>query len=330
MTTLKDIANATGFSLSTVSYVLNGKKKVKPETYARIMEAVERLNYRPNQLARSLKMKRSCSIGVIVPDISNEFFPEILKGIDQVAHENGYNIFLCNTNNSGALEKESINMLISKDVDGIIFIGTGNPQILQNSDISVPIVLVDRKIGNTYTSIVSDNYRGGYLATKHLVECGYSAIALLGADLTTPNFFERIHGYMDALNDNGIPYSEDRVIVGSCSISGGYEAALELLRRESGADAAFAANDMIALGAMRGFYDSGLHVPADIALIGFDDIAFASHAIPSLSTISQPKYDMGRIAAEKLLAQIFSEEKTVEHIVLKPTLVVRETTAKKS
>lgn len=330
MTTLKDIAKATGFSLSTVSYVLNGKKKVKPETYACIMEAVEKLNYRPNQLARSLKMKHSCSIGVIVPDISNEFFPEILKGIDQIAHEKGYNIFLCNTNNDSALEQESVNMLLSKDIDGIIFIGTANSQILQRSDITIPIVLVDRKIGNTYTSITSDNYLGGYMATEYLIQCGHRNIMLLGGSPTIPNFFERIRGYMDALSDNGIPYTEDCVIICDCSISGGYDAAKELLGRNFDVEAVFAANDLIALGAMRGFRDNGLRVPEDIALVGFDDIAFASHAIPALSTISQPKFDMGKIAAEKLFAQIFDDEKAVEHIVLNPTLVVRETTVNNS
>lgn len=327
MTTLKDIAKATGFSLSTISYVLNGKKKVKPETYARIMEAVEQLNYRPNQLARSLKLKRSCSIGVIVPDISNEFFPEILKGIDNTAHKHGYNIFLCNTNNDVFLEEESINMLISKDIDGIIFIGTANSQILQRSDITVPIVLVDRKIGNTYTSIISDNYRGGYMATAHLIQCGYRNIALLGGVLTIPNFSERLQGYKDALQDHNIPYCEDHVILCDCSISGGYHAAQEMAKRNLHADAVFAINDLIALGAMRGFRDLGLRIPEDIALIGFDDIAFAAHVIPSLSTISQPKFDMGKIAAEKLLERISDKEKLAEHIVLAPKLVIRETSS---
>ena len=173
MTTLKDIANATGYSPSTISYVLNGKKKVKAETYAAIMDAVERMNYQPNQLARGLKMKKTCTIGVIVPDISNEFFPEILKGIDSVAHESGYNIFLCNTNGDNKLELECINKLISKDVDGIIFIGTANSQIIEHKNISVPIILVDRKIGDEYTSVVTDNYCGGYMATEYLIKCGY-------------------------------------------------------------------------------------------------------------------------------------------------------------
>lgn len=327
MTTLKDIANATGYSLSTISYVLNGKKKVKAETYERIMNAVEKLNYHPNQLARGLKMKKTCTIGVIVPDISNEFFPEILKGIDEVAHKNGYNIFLCNTNNDSSLEKESINMLVSKDIDGVIFIGSANSQILQYSNITVPIVLVDRKIGNTYTSVVTDNYRGGYMATEHLIKCGYKNIVLLGGSPTIPNFFERIHGYMDALSENGFPYEEDNVIICECSIAGGYNAVTELCHKNFCPEAVFATSDIIALGAMRGFRDNGLRVPEDVALIGFDDIALACHTIPSLSTISQPKFDMGKTAAEKLFSQIFNKEKTVEHIVLKPALVIRETTA---
>ena len=326
MTTLKDIANATGYSLSTISYVLNGKKKVKPETYTRIMDAVRELNYHPNQLARGLKMKRTCTIGVIVPDISNEFFPEILKGIDNVAHENHYNIFLCNTNNDSSLEKEAVNMLVSKDVDGIIFIGVANSQILQSDDISVPIVLVDRKIGNAYTSIITDNYRGGYMATEHLIRRGYKNIVLLGGTPTIPNFFDRIRGYMDALGDNGIPYSEENVIVCDCSISGGYKMTKELIKKNLKPDAIFAMGDMIALGVMRGLRDNGISVPEDVALIGFDDISIASHTIPALSTVSQPKFELGRMAAEKLFAQISSKEKAVEHIVLDPELVIRETT----
>ncbi len=327
MTTLKDIANATGYSLSTISYVLNGKKKVKPETYARIMEAVDTLHYRPNHLARALKIKRTCTIGVIVPDISNEFFPEILKGIDHVAHENGYNIFLCNTNNDSALEKECITMLVSKDVDGIVFIGTADSQILQYSDITVPIVLVDRKMGDTYTSIVTDNYRGGYMATRHLIECGHKNIVFLGGSLTIPNFNERIDGYRDALEEAGIAYTKENVKVCDCSISGGYHAVIELLCQNRKPEAVFAAGDRIALGAMRAFRDKGYRVPEDVAVMGFDDIAPASHTIPSLSTISQPKFDMGKTAAQKLLWQILNKEKIVEHIVLEPALVVRETTA---
>ena len=329
MTTLKDIANATGYSLSTISYVLNGKKKVKPETYERIMEAVEKLNYHPNQLARALKMRKTCTIGVIVPDISNEFFPEILKGIDLVAHQNGYNIFLCNTNNRSVLEKECIDMLVSKDVDGIIFIGAADSKVLQDSEITVPIVLVDRKIGNAYTSIVTDNYRGGYMATKHLMNCGYKNIAFLGGDPTIPNFFERISGYKDALKERGIPCAEDNMVICECSMAGGYHAVTQLFCQNQQPEAVFAASDIMALGALRALRDKGLRVPEDVALMGFDDIPLASHTIPSLSTVSQPKFDMGKTAAEKLLQQILNKQNTVEHIVLQPMLMIRETTVRK-
>lgn len=326
MAKLKDVADLTGLSISTISYVLNGKKKVKEETYQRIMEAVEKVGYRPNQLARSLKTRQTLTIGVVVPDISNEFFPQIVKGIDDKAHDFNYNIILCNTNNDVDREEDYINTLLSKDIDGIIFIGTAKSQTILENKTNIPIVLVDRKMGEQYISVVSDNYKGGYLATEHLIERGKKSIALLSGQVFIKTFFDRMKGYMDALKDNSIIYNEDYVVGCDFTTQGGYDGINELIKKNIEFNAVFAANDLIALGAMRALMENGKKIPDDVAIVGYDDIVISSTVMPSLTTIRQPKYEMGQYAADILIKSIANKSLIQEHIVLQPSMIVREST----
>jgi len=325
MATLKDVASRANVSISTVSYVLNGKKKVKEKTYNNIMQAVTDIGYVPNQVARGLRTKRSLTIGVIVPDISNEFFPEIFRGIEDVANANDYSIIMCSTDNDVIREKKYISTLISKDIDGIIFIGTGKSQDIFDVNIKLPIVLVDRKFGEQFMSVTIDNYKGGYLATEHLIQQGYKSIALLAGPLYIKNFFDRMHGYIDALADNGINYNDQLVYECKDTSAEGYSVAMKILKKHN-IDAIFASNDLIAFGAIRAASEMGKKIPIDIGIVGYDDISLASVIIPSLTTIRQPKYEIGKTSAELVLEQISNEDIKCRNIEFEPTLVVRETT----
>jgi LacI family transcriptional regulator len=324
MTKLKDVSDITGLSISTISYVLNGKKKVKKETYEKIMKAVENTSYIPNQLARGLKTKVTFTIGVIIPDIANEFFPEIVKGIDDMANKYNYSIILCNTDNDVNREKKSVNTLLSKDIDGIIFIGTAKSHTILESKTNLPIIMVDRSLGGKYSSVVTDNYRGGYMAAEYLIGLGRKTIALLSGPAIIQNFFDRIKGYRDALRDNNIHYREDYAIDCEFTIKSGYDGTLALYKKQARVDAIFAANDLIALGAIRALKEIGKAIPDEVAVVGFDDIALASMSVPSLTTIKQAKYEMGQRSAELLINRIHDKTIAPEHIVLAPILVQRE------
>jgi len=169
MTTLKDIAKKANVSVSTVSYVLNNKKTVKPETMQRIMQAVEEAGYYPNQLARGLKTRQTLTLGVIVPDISNEFFTQVIRGIEDTVNQDGYSIILCNTDNDANRERKYIDTLLSKDIDGLIFVGTGKTQYILEKKSAIPVVVVDRKLGDDFSSVMVDNIKGGYIATEYLI-----------------------------------------------------------------------------------------------------------------------------------------------------------------
>jgi LacI family transcriptional regulator len=323
---LKDVSDMTGLSISTISYVLNGKKKVKEATYQKIMKAIEEIGYTPNLLARSLKTRITLTIGICIPEISNEFFTEIVQGIDAVASMQDYSIILCNTNDDAEREKKLVNSLLSKNIDGILFIGAAKSNAILDNKINLPIVMVDRNLGAKYSSVVSDNYKGGYMATEHLISRGYRSIALLNGPIIIRNFFDRDQGYRDALRDHNIPYSEDKVISCDYAIMGGYNGIYELYKRKQEVDAIFAGNDLLALGAMRALAEMGKTIPHDVAIVGFDDIVLASMSMPSLTTIKQAKYEMGQEAVTLLLDTIRDKNVEVKHIVLSPSLVIREST----
>jgi len=326
MATLKEVAERAGISVSTASYVLNGKKKVRPETRERILRAADEVGYIPNQIARGLRTKRSGSIGIIVPDISNEFFPEIVRGIEDYVNQNNYSMILCNSDNNLGKEQKYINTLIGKDIDGIIFIGTGKSPDALSAASDIPIVLVDRKLGDQLRSVTTNNRLGAFLATEHLIRCGYQSIALLSGPLYSKTFYDRMSGYMEALKKYGIHYDEN--LVCECEmadIQHGYESAKALML-SGAADAIFSMNDLMALGTLRALWELGVSVPKDISVIGYDDIAYAAISTPALSTVRQPKYEMGWEAAALLMECIENPAGERRHIELEPSLVLRETT----
>jgi len=330
--TIKDVANRAGVSITTVSHVINQTRFVSPELVQRVHAVMEELNYQPNTLARSLRMGETRTIGLIVPDNSNPFFAEVSRIIEDVGFEKGYGVFLCNSD--GLLEKEAayINMLIAKQVDGVIFIAAENTQenIADLTRQNFPIVMVDRDLPNAKIDVVLvNNERGGFEAVNYLLQLGHRKIACIaGTSELTPSA-ARVEGYRRALSSASVALREEWIVHGDFRSLSGEQAMASLLQLANPPTAVFACNDLMAIGALRALRNHNLRVPQDLSVIGFDGISMAEEVTPALTTIAQPIADLASCAAELLIRriQIGHEKDGVQRIVLDTQLVVRESCA---
>ncbi len=330
--TIKDVAREAGVSIATVSRLLNGLDGVAPERAQRIRDAVEKLHYQPNSMARALKIRESRSIGLIIPDIENPFFPALVRGVEDAAQLHGYAVILCNTDGKPAREEEYMKFLYQKQVDGILF--AGNLDFAENrhwlSTIQLPIVLLDRRIpGAPYSAVLSANEDGAYLAVQHLIAQGCRQIAVIGGRARSPVGNERLQGYRQALIDNKMEADEMLCKEGNFSFEGGYQAAESLLASGKPFDGLFAANDMMAIGALQCLERHGRKVPEEIAVVGYDDIQMAAWYKPALTTMGQPVYEMGRLAVAKLVEEIGGKNVVRQEQILQPQLVVRQSSLRK-
>ena len=285
MPTIKDVAKRAKVAKSTVSYVLNNTKTVTPETYERIITAIDELGYTPRVAAQSLKTKRSLTIGVIIPDITNNFFIEIIKGIEDITYSNGYNIILCNTQEDQEREKHYLENLFSKDIDGIIFISTGKNESLINKNKHIPIITVDRRITKSGCVVSLDNVKGGYMATKYLMDHYGNNIHLITGPLTINTYFDRMTGYINAYKELGIDYDPSRIVQCDISVNDGMNAMISLLNENREIKSIFVSADIIALGVLKALLRSDKKVGKDVFLIGYDDIDTSSIVSPALTTI---------------------------------------------
>jgi LacI family transcriptional regulator, galactose operon repressor len=327
-TTIRDIAEQANVSFATVSRALNNKYGVKPATRKRVLEVARDLDYRPNAIARGLVKNQTNTIGLIIPDIKNPFFPEVAGGIEECAASLGYNVFLCNTNWSGEREAQYIELLSQRRVDGLIVAPTGDSiHVLDNIiHANLPVVYVSQAPEGTDRSfVVIDNVRGGFLATKHLIETGHGTIGFIGAPQDEVTCRERFEGYVMAFEKYGMTVEDRYVKQGDFSQTSGYDPVKEMLDSGDYPRGIFAANDLLAVGAIEAVKSAGMKVPEDIAVVGFDDIAIASLQEIQLSTINQPKYQMGKLALEILVEIIRKGEDgtPTRKVMLEPELIVR-------
>ncbi len=326
--TIKDIARKTGVSYATVSRALNGRSGVKEDTRALVLEEARKMGYQPNAIARGLVLRHTHTLALVIPDITNPYFPEIARGVEDAASLLGYSVFLCNTNWDAEKEKLYIKTLLEKRVDGIILHPAYNVGDDHFNDFQIPVVLLN-KIPSVveYSSIEVDNVRGGFLATKHLIDGGYKKIAFIGGSESSPSNAERKEGYKLALNKYNIPIDESLIMSGKFKSESGYDNMKKLIDSDNTPDAVFGGNDVIALGVLHCAQEHGLKVPEDIGIIGFDDIPYANLPQIQLTTIEQPKYQMGKYAIE-LLMKSFKDgpEREVKKIILEPKLRARKTT----
>lgn len=324
--TLIEVAEAAGVSASTVSRILNGTARVSADKRKAVEKAIVDLNFTPNVLAQSLKRGQSMTIGVITQAVDSPFFTETLKGIEDGITGSGFAALIVSGHWNPDEEAERVGLLMARKVDGIIIVSGNIPdeQIVRFSE-HVPMVATGHGCeSDRLRAIRVDNVWGGYRATKHLIELGHRQIAHIAGIPTLTDATDRLTGYKQALEEAGIPYNDALVVQGDFRESGGLLCANQLLDRGVPFTALFAANDQTAYGARLAFFRRGIRVPDDISLIGFDDLPGSPYTTPPLTTIRQPVYEIGRMAAAAMLALIGNKPFKIEPPQLE--LTIRETT----
>jgi LacI family transcriptional regulator len=331
--TIKDIARKASVSHTTVSRALNNKSRIKSETKEKILSIAKELNYRPDFIARSLVMRRTKTLGLVITTIANPFYTELSQGIEATAISLGYNIILCSTNYDLSAEKKYIDMLESKGVDGIIFTSAhmGDPNIIGLAEEGFPMILVNRRtyhpsVRDKVDYIGVDNIRGGFWAVEHLIRLGHERIGVIGGSSESSVGFERLEGGKKALATYGLEVISDYFLEGDFLRGSGYQGGKKFLEMGKPPTAIFAANDYMALGTYQAIMEGGIKVPEEIALIGFNDIEFTSMKGIELTTIGQKKYEMGALAVKTLVDRIEGRKGgSPEEIILEPELIIRKT-----
>jgi LacI family transcriptional regulator len=329
--TISDVAEKAGVSTATVSHVINNTRRVEDETREVVLQTMLDLGYQPNSLARSLRSGETKTIGVIVPDVSILFFADISRRIENIGYENGYSVILCNSDNDLAKQRNYIDTLIAKQVDGVIFISAGESnkdlERLANSDI--PIVVADRVVPLSLADVVLlDNEDAGYVATRHLIDLGHEKIGCITGPSNVSPSMQRVIGYKRAMQEKKLSILEKYVMPGDFTYSGGSESMAQLISLKNRPSAVFVLNDMMAIGAVSSARRMGYRVPEDISIIGFDDIELARAITPALTTMAQPMQELAEIATNSLIEKMVSSESKLENkeFILKANLVIREST----
>ena len=329
---MKDVAELARVSVSTVSHVMNGTRRVSEETRGDVLAAVEKLSYKPNLLAKGLKTRRTYTIGLLIPDIQNSFFTSVVRGVEDVALSCGYHLFLCNTDEDPGREEEYITELAKKRVDGLMVAPSARREshFGRLRDEGMPFVFLDRDVEGVDADVVSvDNRTGMRLIAEHLVGLGHQRIGMISGPLDKASGYERHLGLRDALADLGVELEDSLVRFGDFRTSGGREGAGELLDLPSPPTALVTANNQMTLGALLTVNEMGLDVPGDLSVVGFDDPEWAPLTGPPLTTLAQPIYEMGVRAARMLLEGIEDgPDEESRRVLLEPWLVVRESTAR--
>ncbi len=330
--TIKDIAKAASVSATAVSMALNNQPGVSLQTRKKILGIAKKLDYQPNYIAKSLVSRHSYTIGFILNSITDPFFPELAKGIEECANQHGYNLLLCNTKRDLEKEKKSIDMLRSKGVDGIILatVLKDDSNILPLIEDNFPFVLINRHsmdpgLRNKTSYVILDNFRGGYRGMEHLYRLGHDRIAIITGDANTSTAILRTKGSIKALSDYGASVDRELIVEARYQRHIAYEAAKKLIAMKNPPTAYFAQDDYMAMGVREALLETGFRIPEDIALMGFDDTEIASFTGIDLTTISQKKYEMGTMGAKILIEKI---EKTssgvVNQLILEPKMIIRK------
>ncbi|GAK19189.1 LOW QUALITY PROTEIN: ribose operon repressor [Vibrio sp. JCM 19053] len=328
MATMKDIAKLAGVSTSTVSHVINKTRFVSEEISERVNNAAKELNYyAPLALARSLKVNRTKTIGMLVTTSTNPFFGEVVKGVERSCYQKGYSLILCNTEGDNERMRQSINTLLQKRVDGLILMCSS----LEGERIDVferypdiPVVVMDwGPMLFTSDKIQDNSLRGGYLAAKYLIDCGHTEIGCITGPLIKHQAQMRYEGYKRAMNEAGLEFNANWIIESDFECEGGYQAFKKMAQRGALPSSIFVSNDMMAMGVINAANELGIKVPDDLSIIGYDDIHIAKFMSPSLTTIHQPKYRLGQAAVETLVRRLDDKSNDAQVVQLEPTLVVR-------
>src|SRR5579872_1760553 len=322
-----DVARESKVSVFTVSAVINNKSHVGKKLRDRVEEAIRKLNYRPNLIARSLAKQRTHTIGMIVPDIANPFFPMVVRGAEDAAQKHGYNLLLCNSDDTLDKEESEIELLLSKRVDGVLLTkaaGDLSPALRQMiKEVNIPFVLVMRTYPKlTKDAILTDDYQGAYDAVCHLGRAGRRRIALVSGPLKISNAIARWEGFHDALKDLGLTFDEKLVIEGDYRMESGFRAGHTLFSHQP--DGIYVANHLMTVGLLKAAEEMGLSCPEDFGLVSFDDYPWLGVFHPKLTTVELPKHQLGSEAAELLIKRINGSRDKAAVRKLQPELRIRE------
>lgn len=332
-TNLTEFASQLGLSASTVSRVLAGKGdayRIAKKTQERVLIAARESGFVINQIARGLRMQRTNTIGIVVPDIGNPFFASLASGIERRAREQGYSILLTNSEEDADVEIKSVQLMLGRDVDGMIVapVSDESAHLIAAARAAKRMVLVDRARSDLgIPTVVTDNHGGGGLAVQHLAGFGHQRIVCLQGAPTNEANRERVRGFMDGLVALGLPHGNDQILGGIYSAEGGYDAMLEALERQPRPTAVVALGNLIALGALRALRKAQMSVPEDISLISYDEQPWAEVISPPLTTIAQPIEELGKNAFDLLLYSLPTIGNSATRLVLPVSLIARKSVA---
>ncbi|WP_243546166.1 substrate-binding domain-containing protein [Pseudodesulfovibrio tunisiensis] len=328
MSTIKDVAGLAGVSTSTVSHVLNKTRFVRDDTRKRVEQAMRKLDYRPSSIARSLKVKRTGTVGMLVTTSTNPFYAEVVQGVERRCYERGYTLFLCNTEGDAQRMKANLEALEEKRVDGLLLLcSETNEEVFRLFEArrTMPIVVTDWGPITGNMDRIHDNSRlGGYLATKHLIAMGHVRIGCISGPRDKLLAMERVEGFRQAMAEADLPIRSEWIIEGHFDCESGVQAMRHLHELDERPDALFVGNDMMAFGVINEARRLGLNIPDDLSLVGYDDIHMARYMSPALTTIHQPTSKLGALAVDTLLDRLDSKRTEAKVIRIEPSLVIRE------
>jgi LacI family transcriptional regulator len=331
--TMRDVARLAGVSTSTVSAVMNGTVAVSPERKARVQEAMKALDYQPDAIARSLKTGRSNAIGIVVPDITNAFYPEVVRGAEEAAQAAGYSVLLCDSNENHEIEGRHLSVLFSRRVDGVLLAccvdSRAHEMMVRNR---VPVVYVDRlpPSATALNTVCTDNFQAGQLATEHIVGLGHRRIGMLAGHLELSPHHDRLEGFRKTMQESHLPILDEYLISGNVQVEDGRAAGHRLLNLPNPPTAILASNNKLLLGVLQAVDEKKISIPRQLSVLGFDDYLWNNHFNPTLTAVAQPTHLIGKRSFELLLQLIQrpEEEKTDPiHLRLSAELRIRNSTA---
>ena len=329
MTTIYDVAKIAGVAPITVSRVINNSGYVSPATRARVEKTIADLGYVPNRLAQGLRSKQTYTLGLVITDITNPFWTTVARGVEDATHAAGFNVILCNTDESEEKQDKYVRVLLQKQVDGFIIVParSSNEAVTLIQNAKVPLVVMDRKVGIPVDTVRCDSEDGAYKLVRHLINLGHKRIAVLSGSERVSTAVDRVNGYRKALKEAGLSIDETLILSREFTQAAGYDMTQHVLLLESRPTAIFAVNNFIAIGAFKALIEMNLRVPDDISMVAFDDLPPALVMEPFLTVAAQPAYDMGHQAANLLLDRLSGKLSEEYQSVLLPTeLIVRAST----
>jgi len=332
--TIRDVARLANVSIATVSAVINHKGGVSDKLVQRVQQAMEVLDYHPNHVARSLKVRQTNTLGMVIPDVTNPFFTDVMGGVESEARRNHYSVIFCNADEDPELERRQLSMLFSRRVDGVLLAPTDSraaqDRLIQRR---FPLVFFDRVPADfSGAAVVTDNLEASRQAARHLIELGHRRIAIIAGRLNLSNGRERLEGFRRALQEAGLAFPEAYLRVGDFRLETGYQCGRELMQLAEAPSAVFCCNNKMTLGLMRALGELRIPCPERVSVLGFDDFDWAVNFSPRLTTVAQPTYQMGMTAVELLLRKLRAKQEGADSrentiVTLKSELRVRDSTA---